>query len=145
MTTMAALIYSYSPVHTDEYYARKAREIADAGAERVFIKDVDGLLTPGRVRTLVPAVMREIDGLPLELHGHCSTGLAPVYYMDALELGVHTLHTAVAPLGQRPLATVGGLHPAQRQVAGLPDGHRRKGTGGNDGALSLRGEAGGLS
>lgn len=98
MITMVALIYSYSPVHTDEYYARKARQIADAGAERIFIKDVDGLLTPERVRTLVPAVMKETGGIPMELHGHCTTGLAPVYYMDALELGVDTLHTAVAPL-----------------------------------------------
>ena len=98
MITMVALIYSYSPVHTDEYYARKARQMADAGADRIFIKDVDGLLTPERVRTLVPAVMNEIDGIPMELHGHCTTGLAPVYYMDALDLGIHTLHTAVAPL-----------------------------------------------
>ena len=98
MITMVALIYSYSPVHTDEYYARKARQIADAGAERIFIKDVDGLLTPERVRTLVPAVMKETGDIPVELHGHCTTGLAPVYYMDALELGVDTLHTAVAPL-----------------------------------------------
>lgn len=102
MTTMVALIYSYSPVHTDEYYALKARQMAEAGADRIFIKDVDGLLTPERVRTLVPAVMKEIDGIPMELHGHCSTGLAPVYYMDALELGVHTLHTAVAPLANGP-------------------------------------------
>ncbi len=98
MITMVALIYSYSPVHTDEYYARKARQMAEAGADRIFIKDVDGLLTPERVRTLVPAVMKEIDGIPMELHGHCTTGLAPVYYMDALDLGIHTLHTAVAPL-----------------------------------------------
>ncbi len=98
MITMVALIYSYSPVHTDEYYARKARQMADAGADRIFIKDVDGLLTPERVRTLVPAVMNEIDGIPMELHGHCTTSLAPVYYMDALDLGIHTLHTAVAPL-----------------------------------------------
>ena len=41
MITMVALIYSYSPVHTDEYYAQKAREITQAGAERIFIKDVD--------------------------------------------------------------------------------------------------------
>ena len=102
MITMVALIYSYSPVHTDEYYARKAREIAEAGAERIFIKDVDGLLTPERVRTLVPAVMRETDGIPMELHGHCTTGLAPVYYMDALKLGIQTLHTAVAPLANGP-------------------------------------------
>ena len=102
MTTMVALIYSYSPVHTDEYYARKARQMADAGADRIFIKDVDGLLTPQRVRTLVPAVMKEINGIPMELHGHCTTGLAPVYYMDALDLGVNTLHTAVAPLANGP-------------------------------------------
>ena len=102
MLTMVALIYSYSPVHTDEYYASKARQMADAGAERIFIKDVDGLLTPERVRTLVPAVRKEIDGTPMELHGHCSTGLAPVYYMDALQLGVNTLHTAVSPLANGP-------------------------------------------
>ena len=102
MVTMAALIYSYSPVHTDQYYARKARQMADAGADRIFIKDVDGLLTPERVRSLVPAIMKEIDGIPIELHGHCTTGLAPVYYMDALALGVHTLHTAVAPLADGP-------------------------------------------
>ncbi len=102
MITMVALIYSYSPVHTDEYYSGKARQMAEAGADRIFIKDVDGLLTPERVRTLVPAVMKEIDGIPMELHGHCSTGLAPVYYMDALELGVDTLHTAVAPLANGP-------------------------------------------
>ncbi len=102
MITMVALIYSYSPVHTDEYYARKARQIADAGTERIFIKDVDGLLTPERVRTLVPAVMKETGDIPMELHGHCTTGLAPVYYMDALELGVDTLHTAVAPLANGP-------------------------------------------
>ena len=102
MITMVALIYSYSPVHTDEYYSRKARQMADAGADRIFIKDVDGLLTPERVRTLVPAVRKEIDGIPMELHGHCSTGLAPVYYMDALQLGVDTLHTAVSPLANGP-------------------------------------------
>ena len=98
MVTMVALIYSYSPVHTDDYYAGKARQMAEAGADRIFIKDVDGLLTPERIRTLAPAVMKEIDGIPMELHGHCTTGLAPVYYMDALELGIDTLHTAVAPL-----------------------------------------------
>ena len=102
MITMVALIYSYSPVHTDEYYAQKAREIADAGADRIFIKDVDGILTPGRIKTLVPAIRKEIDGIPMELHGHCSTGLAPVYYLEALKLGVQTLHTAVAPLANGP-------------------------------------------
>lgn len=98
MTTLVALIFSYSPVHTDEYYVAKALAIAKAGADRIFIKDVDGLLTPERVRTLVPALLRAIDGIALELHGHCNTGLAPLCYLEAIKLGIRSVHTAVAPL-----------------------------------------------
>jgi oxaloacetate decarboxylase alpha subunit len=102
LMTMVALIYSDSPVHTDEYYANKALEMAKAGAERLFIKDVDGLLTPERTRTLVPAIMKKIDGIPLEIHGHCTTGLAPLCYLEAIKHGVCTVHTAVSPLANGP-------------------------------------------
>ena len=98
LTSMVALIYTLSPVHTDKYYARLAKEIVKEGPERIFIKDVDGLLTPERVRTLVPAILRSIEGIPLELHSHCNTGLAPICYLEAIKLGVGTVHTAVAPL-----------------------------------------------
>ena len=119
LTTMVALIYSHSPVHTDRFYADKAREIALAGADRIFIKDVGGLLTPERCRTLVPAVMKRIDGLPLEMHAHCTTGLAPLCYLEAIKLGVVSLHTAVAPLANGPLPALGGQHPGQRPPPGL--------------------------
>jgi oxaloacetate decarboxylase alpha subunit len=102
LMTMVALIYSYSPVHTDEYYAKKALEMAKVGAERVFIKDVGGLLTPERTRTLVPAIMKKIDGIPLEIHGHCTTGLSPLCYLEAVKHGVQTVHTAVSPLANGP-------------------------------------------
>ena len=102
LMTMVALIYSYSPVHTDEYYAKKALEMAKAGAERVFIKDVGGLLTPERTKTLVPAIMKQIDGIPLEIHGHCTTGLSPLCYLEAIKLGAQTVHTAVSPLANGP-------------------------------------------
>ncbi len=102
LTTMVALIYSHSPVHTDRYYGEKAKEMAMAGADRIFIKDVDGLLTPERTRTLVPAILKNIDGIPLEIHGHCTTGLAPICYLEAVKLGVTTVHTAVSPLANGP-------------------------------------------
>ncbi|MFC2012912.1 hypothetical protein ACFLUE_01340 [Chloroflexota bacterium] len=98
LTTVVALIYSYSPVHTDEYYAKKALEIAKAGADRIFIKDVDGLLTPERTQTLVPAILKSIDGIPLELHAHCTTGIAPLVCLEAIKLGINTVHTAIPPL-----------------------------------------------
>ncbi len=98
MKTMVALIYSYSPVHTDEYYAKKALAIAKLDPDIIFIKDVDGLLTPERTQTLVPAIIRTIHGIPLEIHGHCTTGLAPLVYLEAIKLGVKTVHTATSPL-----------------------------------------------
>lgn len=102
LMTMVALIYSHSPVHTDEYFAQKALKMARAGAERIFIKDVDGLLTPERTRTLVPAILKQIDGIPLEIHGHCTTGLEPLCYLEAIQKGVQTVHTAISPLANGP-------------------------------------------
>lgn len=96
---VAALCFSISPVHTDEYYAQRAREIAKCPAvDTVYIKDQGGLLTPDRVRTLVPVIQQNIDGLPLEIHSHCTTGLAPICYLEAIRLGVRIVHTAIPPL-----------------------------------------------
>ena len=92
------LVYTISPVHTDEYYARKAAEIAKLDVDFVLLKDSIGLLTPERTRTLVPAILKHLDGLPLEIHSHCTTGLAPLCYLEAIKLGVRTVHTASAPL-----------------------------------------------
>ncbi len=92
------LVYTISPVHTDDYYARKAAEIAGLDVDFVLLKDSIGLLTPERTRTLVPAILKNLDGLPLEIHSHCTTGLAPLCYLEAIKLGVRTVHTATTPL-----------------------------------------------
>lgn len=96
---VVGLVYTASDVHTDDYYEGKARALrASPHVDGVYIKDVDGLLTPERARTLVPRVAAAIGELPLELHAHCNTGLAPLCYLEAVQLGVRTLHTAVSPL-----------------------------------------------
>jgi oxaloacetate decarboxylase alpha subunit len=96
---MIALSYSISPVHTDEFYAQKAREIASSpDVDLVYLKDQGGLLTIDRVRTLVPVIQQNINGLPFEIHSHCSTGLASLCYLEAMKLGVKTFHVAVPPL-----------------------------------------------
>lgn len=96
--TVPGLVYTYSPVHTDEYYARKAKELVKIGVDGVFIKDPSGLLTPERVATLVPAIKRAIGDLPLQLHSHCLSGLAPYVALQAVEYGVDVLHTATSTL-----------------------------------------------
>ncbi len=92
------LVFSLSPVHTDGYYAQKAVEITKLNVDHVKIKDAIGLLTPERTRTLVPAILENLDGLPAEIHAHCTTGLAPLCYLEAIKLGVRTVHTAISPL-----------------------------------------------
>ena len=93
-----ALSYTISPRHTDEYYAQKTREILAFKPDSIYLKDQGGLLTVDRLRTLLPLIVQNANGVPVELHSHCTTGLAPLVYLEALSLGVDTLHTAVPPL-----------------------------------------------
>lgn len=98
MDVVVNIIYSVSPRHTDEYYAQKAREAAAIKPYRICFKDVAGLLTPERARTLIPLMQKNIGDIPLEFHAHCNNGLAPFNYLEAIQLGVDTLHTAIPPL-----------------------------------------------
>src|ERR1017187_1657878 len=93
-----AISYTISPRHTDDYYAKKTLEILPFRPDVIYLKDQGGLLTVDRLRTLLPIIVRNANGIPVELHSHCTTGLAEVVYLEALRLGVRTLHTAVPPL-----------------------------------------------
>ena len=93
-----ALSYTISPRHTDEYYAQKTREILAFKPDSIYLKDQGGLLTVDRLRTLLPVIVQNANGVPVELHSHCTTGLAPLVYLEALKLGVQRLHTAIPPL-----------------------------------------------
>lgn len=97
--TCGALVFCESPVHTDEFYAAKARELVTrARVDWLMIKDSGGLLGIDRVRTLVPAVRAVVGDTPIELHSHCMTGITPLVYHEAVKLGVRFVDTSVAPL-----------------------------------------------
>jgi oxaloacetate decarboxylase alpha subunit len=98
MTTVVNLIYSVSPRHTDEYYARKAREAAAMKPYRICFKDVGGMLTPERTRTLVKLIRENVGDTTLEFHAHCNNGLAPFNVLEAVKEGIHIIHTSVPPL-----------------------------------------------
>ena len=98
LATIVNLTYSVSPKHTDDYYAQRAREAAGLGADRICLKDPGGLLTPERTRTLVPAILQNVNGLPVEFHAHCITGLGPQCCLEAIKLGIRSVNTAIPPL-----------------------------------------------
>jgi len=119
---IAALTYTVSAVHDDEFYAGLAGQMAACkDIDRVYVKDPAGLLTPERARTLFPAVQARLaaSAVPLELHSHCTIGLSPLTCLVAAELGLAALHVACGPL-----ANGTSLPSAQRLVANLRElGH----------------------
>jgi oxaloacetate decarboxylase (Na+ extruding) subunit alpha len=112
---IAALVFTLSPVHDDAHYAAAARKLAACpDIDAVYIKDPGGLLSPRRAQTLIPAVKAVIGNKPLELHSHCTIGLAEHTYMDAPGYGVSVLQCASG-------AAADGTSnpPAERIVANL--------------------------
>jgi oxaloacetate decarboxylase alpha subunit len=96
---VVALLYSASPVHTERYFEEKARRISEVpGVDAIHVEDASGILTPERTREIIPAIRRGSNNLPLQFHAHCTNGLAPLCYLEAIKLGLTTLHTAVSPL-----------------------------------------------
>lgn len=109
--TVGVLAYGHSPVHTDELYAQKAQELMErARPDAIMLKDAPGLLTPDRVRTLVPAIKKVMGDTPLELHTHCTTGLGPMTLLEGVKAGADQVHTSIAPLAN------GAAQPAMQTI-----------------------------
>lgn len=98
-----AVMYGLSPVHTDEFFADKARQMATfEGVSSIYVEDAPGVLKPERARTLVPSLVEAVGDVPLELHFHNTTGLAPLNYLIGVEAGAGIIHTASRPLANGP-------------------------------------------
>lgn len=92
---VGALVFSISPIHDDAHYAAAARTMAACPhIDALYIKDPGGLLTPKRAMTLIPAILAEIGDKPLELHNHCTIGLAEPTCLEAADLGVAAVQCA---------------------------------------------------
>jgi len=92
------LIFSVAPKYTDDYYATKTLEAVKLGVPSICLKDPGGLLTPERTRALIKVISEKAKGITLEIHSHCTTGLAPLCYLEAVKMGVKIVNTAIPPL-----------------------------------------------
>ena len=90
------LVYTISPVHTNEKFVELAKELQDMGCHSVCIKDMSGLLKPYVAEDLVKKLKAALD-IPVELHTHCTSGFGHATYLKALEAGVDIIDTALAP------------------------------------------------
>jgi oxaloacetate decarboxylase alpha subunit len=94
-SVIVALVYTMSPIHDDAYFVERARRLASSpDVDALYIKDPGGLLTPASARALIPQIQAVLGGKPLELHSHCTIGLAEHTYMDAAACGITALQCA---------------------------------------------------
>ena len=91
-----AISYTTSPVHTLEAYVKLAKEMQAMGVSTICIKDMAGIMTPAEAYDLVSALKAAID-LPIVVHTHCTTGMAYMTYLKAVEAGADVIDTAISP------------------------------------------------
>ena len=92
-------------VYSLDYYVGKARELEDLGADSICIKDMAGLIAPYDAYVLVKA-LKAATRLPIHMHSHFTSGMAPMSQLKAIEAGVDIIDTCMTPYAYR------SSHPA---------------------------------
>ncbi|MBT5316239.1 MAG: biotin/lipoyl-binding protein, partial [Rhodobacteraceae bacterium] len=77
-----------------KYYVSMGKELRDAGAHILGLKDMAGLLKPAAARQLITALKTEV-GLPIHFHTHDTSGLAGATLLAAAEAGVDAVDAAM--------------------------------------------------
>jgi len=114
-TAQVAISYTTGPVFTTDYYVKYAKQIEEAGADSICIKDMAALLTPYKTYELVSALKKAVQ-LPIQLHTHYTSGLASMCLLKGIEAGADVIDTAISPLA------LGTSHaPTESMVAALQD------------------------
>ncbi|SMC00493.1 pyruvate carboxylase [Hymenobacter roseosalivarius DSM 11622] len=80
-----------------DYYLRLAKQIEDAGAHILCIKDMAGLLKPYAATELIQGLRATIS-LPIHLHTHDTSSLQAATYLKAIEADVDVIDVALGSL-----------------------------------------------
>ena len=107
-------------LYTLDYYRDLARQMVEAGAHVLAIKDMAGLLRPQAAAELVGALRSDFD-LPVHLHTHDTAGGQLATLLAACSAGVDAVDTAVASMAgttsQVPMsALVAALEHTERDT-----------------------------
>lgn len=93
----AALCYTTSEVHTNDYFINLADTYIDMGADIICIKDMAGILKPQDAYDIVKGIKTNHPDMIVDVHTHATTGLAAMTYMKSAEAGADIIDTAISP------------------------------------------------
>ena len=92
-----AMAYTISPVHSMNSWLDLAKQIEDAGADSVAIKDMAGLLKPNAAFELVSNLKENIS-VPIHMQTHATTGFSTATNMKAIEAGIDNIDTSISSM-----------------------------------------------
>ena len=114
----AAMSYTISPVHNEEYFVELAKTLEKMGADVICIKDMANLLLPYDAYSLIKKLKASVK-CPIHLHTHNTTGTGDMTYLMACEAGVDIVDTALSPFGN------GTANPATEALIATLKGTKR--------------------
>ncbi|WP_127560455.1 pyruvate carboxylase [Nioella ostreopsis] len=99
-----------------EYYVNMGKELRDAGAHILGLKDMAGLLKPASAKILIKALKEEV-GLPIHFHTHDTAGIASATILAASDAGVDAVDCAMDSFsGNTSQATLGTVVEALKHT-----------------------------
>ena len=113
------LSYTVSPVHNTKAWLDMARQLEDAGADSICVKDMAGLLKPYVGYELVTELKKTVD-IPIQLHAHATTGLSTATITKCVEAGIDNVDTSISSMSM----TYG--HSATESVVSIFEGGERE-------------------
>ncbi len=109
------ICFTISPVFTPDTAVETARALIDMGADSICLKDMAGLMDPMSAFEIVGRLRQEVN-VPIAVHTHCTSGMAEMACLKAIEAGADIIDCAVSSMAQ---AT--SQPPTETMVAVLRD------------------------
>ena len=91
------ICFTISPVHTLEKYVELGNQLRDMGCDSICIKDMSGIMGPQEAYDLVKALKENVK-LPIVIHTHCTTGVASLTLLKAIEAGADVIDCAISSM-----------------------------------------------
>ena len=89
------ICYTTSPIHTLEAFVQLGKELEAMGCHSICVKDMAGIMSPQVAYDLISELKKNVN-IPIVLHTHCTTGLAQMTYIKAVEAGVDVIDCAIS-------------------------------------------------
>ena len=113
MIPQATLCITHSPVHTVEYYVNIAKQLIEAGAPEICLKDMAGVGRPVTLGKITKSIKELYPDVIVEYHGHTGPGFSVASMLEVARAGADILDVAMEPISW------GKIHPDVITIAAM--------------------------